>query len=116
MGVCESALWTVWVNVGAAEAKTECKVVALEVVQFAEVMKKDGHAWQMISDYASAFVAWLNDCNREDLIDFAKADEIKDKLEEFVAATIPKEEEAAEIGDGVKSAGSTTRLSFKGLA
>lgn len=58
--LCEAALWTVWENLGELLAAENGSVCALDVEEFAAVIKEHLHALVDVVNYARNFVAKLN--------------------------------------------------------
>eukprot|EP00927_Polykrikos_kofoidii_P083482 TRINITY_DN8555_c0_g1_i2.p1 TRINITY_DN8555_c0_g1~~TRINITY_DN8555_c0_g1_i2.p1 ORF type:complete len:966 (-),score=151.81 TRINITY_DN8555_c0_g1_i2:44-2941(-) len=95
--MCEPALWTMWNHIGGAQACTECKIVAVQVVPFGDVMRKDMIAWALVANYAERYVQWMNMLGRECFSDVAAAEEAGPVLLSFISALkIQNEEQPAQ--------------------
>jgi len=85
---CEVALWVAdWVNVGTCYAVNVCTIVHIDKVQFADTVRKDPPAWEVISGYARNYLDWLNRKTRGELSDFVEHHEMLEVAEELLYKT-----------------------------
>eukprot|EP00928_Gymnodinium_smaydae_P017849 TRINITY_DN16813_c0_g1_i1.p1 TRINITY_DN16813_c0_g1~~TRINITY_DN16813_c0_g1_i1.p1 ORF type:complete len:787 (-),score=139.73 TRINITY_DN16813_c0_g1_i1:17-2377(-) len=65
----EPVLWTYWVHLGTAVATRECELISMGVDAFINESTQDPELVARISEYAQAFVAWLNQQNFANVTD-----------------------------------------------
>merc|ERR1712190_702908 len=87
--LCEPVLWVKWFHLGAAGARSECKVVSVEAQPFADAVALDAPTMNLVCKYAGKYVKWLQGLD-SDLSDVSKKDDMWEETRGFVADADPR--------------------------
>jgi len=82
--LCEPAFWTPWMHVGSVQAKTETKIVSIEVASFMQVISHEKRANKLAASYCHFYLAWLNSLPLSHLTDLSKGEIMRPVAKRFL--------------------------------
>lgn len=83
--IAEPSMWSYsWYHLGDCQAVLESRLMLVDPMHFAEVVKRNPSAWLLVTTYCRKFLEWLNSLDVDDLSDISQGEDIGDLLRGFM--------------------------------
>jgi hypothetical protein len=83
--IAEPSMWSsAWFHLGDCQAVLESRLMLVDPMPFAEVVKRNPSAWLLVTTYCRKFLEWLNSLEVDDLSDISQGEDIGDLLRGFM--------------------------------
>lgn len=95
--IAEPSMWSsAWFHLGDCQAVLESRLMLVDPMQFAEVVKRNPSAWLLVTNYCRKFLEWLNAESLDDLSDISQGENIEELIQSFMELDAPRSPEGEE--------------------
>ncbi|CAK0815664.1 unnamed protein product, partial [Prorocentrum cordatum] len=86
-----------WFHLGDCQAVLESRLMLVNPMHFAEVVKRNPSAWLLVTTYCRKFLEWLNSMDVDDLSDISQGEDLGELLKSFMELCVESVE--SEVND-----------------